>query len=390
MDVKNILNHHRFIPVYDRSFITLTCILLFEAYIYQSCCLFETFGLELRLENPVQPEWESIISLLQPGRVEYLPIGKKESGMVELKQVPSIVPAFRKEKVNKDIMFQCKQCDTDAKRTPRFQVDSFDIVQCDKCHHRFADLQTGSDHAKTVYSDEYFEGGKAGYPDYLKQSEMLIARGRYYADLVSRYVQPGELLDVGAAAGFLLKGFLDAGWNGMGVEPNEAMARYAREELNVLVTSAPMEELKIEKQFDLVSMIQVLPHFYDLMTALKTMSDLTKPGGYWLIETWNVNSLTAKIMGKSWHEYVPPSVLHWFSPQTVEFFARQFAMEKIAMGRPVKKISGAHAKSLIRHKLEGNLLRTTIAPLLGFIPDKAYFPYPAEDLFWILLRRLPA
>jgi hypothetical protein len=98
-----------------------------------------------------------------------------------------------------------------------------------------------AEHVARVYGDAYFRNGGAGYPDYLSESDLLRARGRRYGGLVARHVPPGRLLDVGAAAGCVLRGFTDAGWSGVGIEPNAAMAAYARTGLGVDVQQAMIE-----------------------------------------------------------------------------------------------------------------------------------------------------
>ncbi|MEI6332161.1 MAG: class I SAM-dependent methyltransferase [Pseudanabaena sp. ELA645] len=175
------------------------------------------------------------------------------------------------------------------------------ILSCQKCHHQFADILPDSNHTQTVYSDDYFNSGGAGY--------------------------------------------------------------------------------------DLISMIQVISHFFDLQKALTTAAAMTNPNGYWLIETWNRESWTAKISGQNWHEYSPPSVLHWFSPQDLEQLAAQFGFHKIASGRPEKWINGAHVKSLLRYKLGRSPFGKLLSKMLGIIPDQLLIPYPAEDLFWILFQK---
>jgi len=75
-----------------------------------------------------------------------------------------------------------------------------------------------------IYDDDYFQGGKAGYPDYLAEADLLRCHGRWYGRLLAKYMQPGRVLDIGAAAGFILQGFQDCGWKGNGVEPNQRMA----------------------------------------------------------------------------------------------------------------------------------------------------------------------
>jgi SAM-dependent methyltransferase len=264
-----------------------------------------------------------------------------------------------------------------------FQAHGFWIRDCKLCGHRFAEIPADENHVRQIYDDSYFNGGGAGYNDYLSEKDLLVGRGQTYAKLLKKYASTGEMLDVGAAAGFLLKGFTDSGWQGQGIEPNANMARFARENLGLSVKVGTLETLPTDKKFDLISMIQVVAHFYDVPSAFENAVKLLKKDGFLLIESWNRESLTARFFGQNWHEYSPPSVLHWFSPRSLSEFAGKYGFEKIANGRPSKWISGAHAKSLLKHKL-GN---SPLSWPLKLVPDKLNFPYPAEDLFWLLLRK---
>ena len=284
--------------------------------------------------------------------------------------------------------FRCQACPADRKTQSVFEIDDYRIVDCQHCGHRFVENPISAAHVDDVYSDGYFtDGAAAGYVDYLSEGEMLRKRGQTYAEVINRHTQAGRMLDVGAAAGFLLKGFMDRGWQGEGVEPNGTMARYGNEQLGVKITHSPVEAFRSEQPFELVSMIQVIPHFWNLNEALRILSDLTRPGGYWLIETWNKDSKMAKFFGKNWHEYSPPSVLHWFTPESLQTFAGQYGFEKVAQGRPGKKIQAHHAKSLVRYKLEGSALASPARLMMRLIPDKLTIPYPAEDLFYMVLRK---
>lgn len=278
--------------------------------------------------------------------------------------------------------------------TSQFLFDKYDysIRGCGSCGHRFLDLSTGAGHVQQVYDDSYFQGGGAGYPDYLAEGRLLRRHGRRYAKLLRRYMAPGRMLDVGAAAGFILQGFADDGWQGEGTEPNAAMAEYGRSQLHLQLHTGPLEQLPQSPSYrpgsyDLVTMIQVVAHFYELRRAFEVAAQATKPGGFWLIETWNRDSWTARLLGANWHEYSPPSVLHWFSPQDLAQLARQYGFEAIAQGHPQKRINGAHAKSLLRYKLEERAWSRPLASLLQLVPDQLEIPYPAEDLFWGLYQK---
>ena len=274
----------------------------------------------------------------------------------------------------------CPLCQSESKFA--FESKGFALRDCVKCSHRFAEIAADETHVAEIYDDSYFSGGGAGYSDYLTEAEMLKNRGRMYAEKLEKYTsKKGKVLDVGAAAGFILQGFIDAGWNGKGLEPNAEMAKTGREKYNLDIAQGSLESFETNEKFDLISMIQVAAHFYAPATAFQKASELLDENGFLLIETWNRASVSARIFGKNWHEYSPPSVLQWFSLDGLTNFLKDFNFEKVAHGRPSKKISGAHAKSLLKYRLGENFLLT-------LIPDNFNFPYPSEDLFWAIYRKM--
>ena len=279
----------------------------------------------------------------------------------------------------------CPICDAPTRR--KFKKYGYWIGVCQTCFHQFAELTPTLADAEQVYGDEYFEGGGAGYPNYLGEAKIIRSHSRRYSKILARYMQPGTMLDVGAAAGFILQGFTDGGWTGRGIEPNPRMAEYGRMHLGLPIETGTLEEFKTSDRYDLITMIQVIPHFFDLKSALHAAEKVTKPNGYWLIETWNRESLMARIFGKNWHEYSPPSVLHWFSPSGLQNLTAQFGFREIARGRPSKWIQASHAKSLLGYKLKGSTLGKLAMKVVNLIPDDLSIPYPSEDLFWALYQK---
>jgi SAM-dependent methyltransferase len=269
---------------------------------------------------------------------------------------------------------------------PVFAKYGYTISDCQECHHRFCDFKRGTEYIHTVYGDNYFTKGGAGYSDYLREDDLLIAHGRRYGQLLKRYIQPGHVLDVGSAAGFILKGLTETGWIGDGLEPNARMASHAQATYGLNVQVGTLEDFTPTKQYDLVTMIQIVAHFYDLHRAFDVAYRATRPGGYWLVETWDKDSIIARIFGKNWHEYSPPSTLHWFSQKTLVRLASRFGMHVVASGRPQKWLNGRHAKSLLRYKLEKGPL-CIITPMLKLIPDSLPISYPTLDLFWMLFQK---
>jgi 2-polyprenyl-3-methyl-5-hydroxy-6-metoxy-1,4-benzoquinol methylase len=268
-----------------------------------------------------------------------------------------------------------------------FQKNGFWIRECPVCRLRFVEIKTSPDHVRQIYGDDYFFDGGAGYSDYLREAKIITGHGKRYGELLNKYMQPGRVLDVGAAAGFVLKGLGSHGWQGVGLEPNATMAEYGCKQLGVDIEVGSLDGFRSAEKFDLLTMIQVLPHLYDLRHALNVATDLTKPSGYWLIETWNRDSFAARMWGKFWHEYNPPSVLYFFSPKTLRLLVRQYSFEEVARGSPTKRISGRHAKSLLLYKLKDSPMERIGTKLINLLTDDTAIPYPSLDLFWALYKK---
>ncbi|KXJ98624.1 MAG: type 11 methyltransferase [Acidobacteria bacterium OLB17] len=272
----------------------------------------------------------------------------------------------------------CPLCSSAAKEA--LVAKGIPILDCTDCGHRFYNVNATPFAPAEIYNDAYFDGGGAGYSDYRADRQLLVERGRMYARKLERFTSPGRILDVGAACGYILKGFVDEGWEGIGLEPNASMAAFAADDVGVAVRTGTLEETEIDGKFDLVSMIQVAAHFYDPAAAFARARGLLAENGLLLIETWDRASFSARILGKHWHEYSPPSVVHWFTPKGLTDFLSHNGFERIAGGRPSKWISGGHARSLLKYRLGER-------KILDLIPSWIKIPYPAEDLFWALFRK---
>jgi len=276
----------------------------------------------------------------------------------------------------------CPICKSPGKLV--FIKNDYKILKCLICSHLYTGIEATPEDVNIIYSDDYFFKGGDGYPDYTKEMGMLIKHGEYYARKIKNHINTGVILDVGSAAGFILKGFENLGWKGIGIEPNASMIEFGKEILKVELHQGTLETVHLDHKFDLVIMIQVIAHLFDLHSSLKNINNLLKKDGRILIETWNSSSLTAKLFGKHWHEYSPPSTLNYFSKKSLNRLMGQYGFMRVATGWPEKKINSNHAKSLLKHKMEDTRLLRKISGIVGIFPDNVLLPYPAEDLFWAL------
>jgi len=266
--------------------------------------------------------------------------------------------------------------------------NGYQINECITCGHRFIKIEQAENHVNKVYSDDYFFAGKDGYPNYLEEKDILYAYGKRYAKIIAKHIKPGRILDAGCAAGFILKGFQDSGWQCHGIEPNDTMAGYGRKELGLDITTGSLENFIAAEQFDLINMIQVIGHFYDVDKVMQNISGLLKPEGLVLIESWNMKSIVARILGKNWHEHCPPSVVNWFSEKTLTQLLNYYGFQLIDKGYPSKKINLKHALSLLEDKLPKFIFKRNFISLLNNSVGKLTLIYPPVDVKWYLFKKI--
>jgi SAM-dependent methyltransferase len=270
--------------------------------------------------------------------------------------------------------------------TIQFSKHEYDIADCDNCRHRQTVLGSvdPANHIAQVYGDAYFTEGGAGYVDYLAEAEMLRERGRKYGEVLKQHRSAqagGTVLDIGAAAGFLMQGIGAAGFRTVGLEPNDRMAGHGRSQLGLDLRTGSLETFSMAELFDVVAMIQVMAHFVDPVAIIEKVRSLMVPGGLLLVETWDRDSRTARALGHRWHEYSPPSVLHWWGRKELSGFLARKGYRELDTGRMTKWIAGHHAKSLLGN---GGGIGAKVGRL---IPDSLRIPYPSEDLFWSVYER---
>lgn len=267
--------------------------------------------------------------------------------------------------------------------------DGYHLMECSKCDHRFLEIKDAETHLANVYSDDYFlEGKSAGYPNYLEQKDILVNYGLNYARIVGKHTTPGSVLDTGCAAGFVLEGFKRSGWTCAGIEPNDTMASYGRNELDLAITTGSFEDFSTDQHFDLITMIQVIGHFYDLDKVMNNVNLLLNEKGLVLVESWNMKSTVARLLGKNWHEYSPPSVVNWFSKETLVQLFNYHGFKLIDEGFPKKKINFKHAISLFDEKTPDFKLKKRFFAAIDRLAGRATVPYPPLDLKWYLFRKI--
>ncbi len=127
-----------------------------------------------------------------------------------------------------------------------------------------------------------------------------------------------RLLDIGCGGGHFLARMRDLGWKVVGVEPDEAAVKVARDHFGLDARCATLETAGFEDaSFDAVTMHHVIEHMADPIELLRESNRVLKVGGKLVVVTPNMESLGRRWFGKAWLHWDPPRHLLLFSPQSL-------------------------------------------------------------------------
>ncbi|CAM3556278.1 class I SAM-dependent methyltransferase [Flavobacterium gelidilacus] len=145
--------------------------------------------------------------------------------------------------------------------------------------------------------------------------------------ITSENPQKGNLLDIGAGTGDFLSHAKKAGFNCIGIEPNEK-AKNISISKGVSFTNT-LEELE-NNSFDVITMWHVLEHVPDLENQIKTLKKLLKPNGTIIIAVPNYKSFDAKHYKSFWAAYDVPRHLWHFSKVSIQ---KLFSKEDLQLNK---------------------------------------------------------
>ena len=159
---------------------------------------------------------------------------------------------------------------------------AFPLVECSRCGLRFLAVQPTTESLGRLYQAEYFEsdyrcGREAGSSF---DESALAAEDQALLDRFEALGPGRRLLDVGCAAGWLLRHAMERGWQARGVELSESAARFAKGRgLDVFQGEIAAAGLP-DAAFDLVYMGDVLEHVPDCRATLAEAARVLAPGGH--------------------------------------------------------------------------------------------------------------
>jgi SAM-dependent methyltransferase len=192
--------------------------------------------------------------------------------------------------------------------TDKFGTALADIVRCGACGH----MQLDPMPAEAVLESAYADASSDAYVDEEAGQRETARRILARIERHQKGAHPPRLLDLGCWVGFLLAEARERGWEGVGIEPSEFAAAYARERLGLDVRTEDLFSAELPAEsFDAVVLGDVIEHLVDPGAALERIAGLLAPGGVLTMMLPDAGSRLARRMGAKWWSVIPTHVQYF-------------------------------------------------------------------------------
>jgi SAM-dependent methyltransferase len=126
-----------------------------------------------------------------------------------------------------------------------------------------------------------------------------------------------RLLDVGCAGGAFPEAARAAGFAARGVEPSRWLSDYGRTTYGIdVVQGILLPGMFADREFDVITMWDVIEHLPDPHDALTTIHSLLKPGGYLWVNYPDIGGVVARLLGWRWPFWLSVH-LHYYTRNTM-------------------------------------------------------------------------
>ena len=186
------------------------------------------------------------------------------------------------------------------------------VWRCKDCGHGWVDPppsqeEIGAYYASKISLEEH----------HFPEKNTIKHAKRVYRWIGQVLTPPGKLLDIGCGRGIQMKVAKQAGWHPVGIEWTEALRKGLLSQQWEVFPSCQELPVDYGSSFDVVTALEVLEHQADPGSFLEQIRSFMKEKGVLALSTPNFGSIVSRQDPARWHEIVPPSHLHFFTPESL-------------------------------------------------------------------------
>jgi len=169
--------------------------------------------------------------------------------------------------------------------------DGLSLHRCASCGFIFPNPRIAEDQLGALYGAKYWD-------EHQRVNGLAAIRDRMLFDyhfaltrlfMIKTFLSSGRLLDVGCAAGALVRRAQEFGYKSCGLEIDPQITVLGREFFGIRILTGRIETVRFWRSFDIVTMYDVFEHLYDPDLALRRVHAILARRGLLVIETFRTD-----------------------------------------------------------------------------------------------------
>ena len=193
------------------------------------------------------------------------------------------------------------------------------IVTCASCELTYSQEVLTKVADRNMYEQSLFMDKYREIKNEKVYSHLEAAKADYIMAVVGRAsAQKGRMLDIGSSNGQVMLSATRHGWASHGIEINAELVRESRDMgLGAIHGFFPNDMPCDWREFDLITLLDVLEHAEQPMGFLKDLGQCIKEDGLVAVQVPNINSLIVRLEGSTNSNFCHG---HWshFSPDSLD------------------------------------------------------------------------
>jgi len=177
------------------------------------------------------------------------------------------------------------------------------MIKCRKCGLATLNPMLSEREVRALYTTDYFEKDfRCGFSEPYKDAALRIKDEFLCHQLreIKQLVPRGKVLEIGCAGGGVLLAFKESGYQACGVEVNQDIAKWGKNNLKVNILVGTLHEQDFPSSFfDVVYTGDLIEHIRDPIAFLRKVNFILKNKGIVAIDLpFEINSLFARFCQK--------------------------------------------------------------------------------------------
>jgi 2-polyprenyl-3-methyl-5-hydroxy-6-metoxy-1,4-benzoquinol methylase len=205
-----------------------------------------------------------------------------------------------------------------------YQKIKLNLVKCNNCGSVFKKIMPTHQELVQIYNNFYKIQDDNVVSTQMETNNKVLKS--YANNILHNETKIKTLIDIGCGTGIFLQElkYLNTNTYLEGLEFDTNARNIASQDFNVY-----QELYDIKKDFDVVTMIEVIEHLTDPLSFMKNVSKLLNKDGTLYLTTPNINSLRSKLDKENYSEINKPFHLIIFSQKSLEILLKKAGFTNI-------------------------------------------------------------